>query len=301
MPNVPDRRVPAAFIVVQRDEGELLRAWVAHHARLMPECIVIVDDGSADGKTRSVLQEAAARESVQVIRIESAAFDQERCVELGIHLIQEQYPAVRWLFSLDVDEFVTVPDSLSALVNSLDVHGVVYASAPHINAVPELSSSRTAKCEPWYLGTTQYYHPWRERPWQEEGHLRKAFCRIHESMRFAVGNHYVFHDRLVSAFPGAPYTPVPLGQAQIALRHFEMRDCGEQLLRKLSNLTHRQIVPGADSSAPWWERNRRLDQLHRSYVGRPKELYEELVVRGPRTLWGTMVPQERMLQMEPLT
>jgi len=54
-----------SIVLMQKDEGELLRAWINHHLEITtPELIYIFDNGSTCLKTQKILKIAKKRASI---------------------------------------------------------------------------------------------------------------------------------------------------------------------------------------------------------------------------------------------
>jgi glycosyltransferase involved in cell wall biosynthesis len=102
-----------AVVVPCFDDGGTLGEALASLADEEVHELVVVDDGSADARTRSLLGELEAS-GVRVIHQENAGLSAARMA--GVHVTSAPY-----VFPLDADDIV-VPGALSALADALDAN-----------------------------------------------------------------------------------------------------------------------------------------------------------------------------------
>ena len=242
-----------------------------------------------------ILKQLDEIDSVKVLRDHRPNFDQESLANDGIQLLASLGNNIEWVMSLDVDEFLVADAGLIQFLNDIQQSGLIYGSIRLMNNIP-IHSWEASNTNPEYLRTTTFYLPKPERTWQEPGQLAKAIFRVHEGMRIAVGNHYVYHEPLQQAFTGAPFSPVNIGPEKAVLLHYEMRDAGKGLLQKWRNLAERHRVPGSDPKPPQWEKEiKKMLQTAKRFENDPRGLYD-FVVNERRTLWGTQIGHDQICE-----
>lgn len=90
-------------ITMQRDEADLLQAWVSYYSHLLgAENLTILNNGASDERTQRALQ-CAARAGVRIIPVEGGSYF-ARKGELISSYIREQ-AGYDWIIPADVDEF----------------------------------------------------------------------------------------------------------------------------------------------------------------------------------------------------
>jgi hypothetical protein len=99
-----------AFILVQKNEGGLLKSWFNYHTRLTrPEHIYIIDNGSADPLTASILAEIReAGGKVDESFHSAAAFNKKHEIVLGLIKKLQSQGDFDFIIPLDCDEFLAV-------------------------------------------------------------------------------------------------------------------------------------------------------------------------------------------------
>ena len=98
--------VGLAIVLMQKDEGELLLAWIDHHLGMTsPERIYIFDNGSTCQKTRKILKDAEGK-GVHISYEFSSPADFERKGDIickTIQSIQSEHSS-DFVIPLDCDE-----------------------------------------------------------------------------------------------------------------------------------------------------------------------------------------------------
>jgi len=99
--------VVLGLIMMQKDEGPLLEAWLRYHERLTPPTnIWVLDNGSSDPQTLAALADAEAR-GLRVIRDYPTNSDYQVKDEIFVRLIgQMQDEGADFTIPLDCDEFL---------------------------------------------------------------------------------------------------------------------------------------------------------------------------------------------------
>jgi hypothetical protein len=90
---------------MQRDEGDLLDAWVRHHVSLFgPKCVFVFDNGSQEGRTKLALQNARDA-GVSIIAADGPNDFERKGLILTEFITRSEFD---WFFPLDCDELLGV-------------------------------------------------------------------------------------------------------------------------------------------------------------------------------------------------
>jgi hypothetical protein len=275
--------------MVVRDEADLLRENLLYHLALGLDEIWVLDHCSSDG-TADLLRGFAGDPRVRVFVERRPKFDHEAYVNFLLgHALAGA--GADWIFTLDADEFLWLSIPLRRFLSELGAHDVRYGTIKWLNALPGGAPSvgREKRQLEWY------YEPWPERPWQEEGHFRKAFCRTHKDMSVVVGGHYFRREANPEFFSGTHWNPtmIPLGEARIY--HLEQRPSPKALLEKWTRLSTHIIEPGYDAGAPWNEKVLRMKQYLALYRD-DLDAVEAAWFDKNRTFWGNEIPLSRLVK-----
>jgi glycosyltransferase involved in cell wall biosynthesis len=286
----------AGIVMVQRNEGLLLRLNVAYHLALGFERIVIVDNHSDDLTTIALLSAIVDDPRVRVIDDKSDHCDQSVLANLGLAALLED--GVDWVFPCDADEFIWVKGSLTAFLQQCRDNGILYGTLPWLNHLPEHCGGPDDVLA--YVRSGWFYHPEAERDWQQPGHLRKAFCRVHQGMTIIVGGHYFRRDADSAFFATLNGCPALMPSSAGTIVHFELRDCGPALLRKLGDLSQRHIASGVPADGPWREKEAHFGELWAKYRDHPERLFSDFAAQR-RTLWGNRITNGRLHRREDIS
>lgn len=279
----------AKALMIVRDEAEILKACLGHHLDLGFDEIHVLDHCSVDA-TGALLTELASDRRLQVHKEHRSDFDHEAYANLLLEKALEG-GSVDWIFLLDADEFLVLSKPLKPFLDDLDAQDIRYGTIKWLNAVPgpDASHGHAPSFGEWF------FEPWPERPWQDEGHLRKAFCRVHAGMSIVVGGHYFRREANPTFFTGRHWSPhlVPLCDAR--LYHFEQRLTPRALLEKWERLSAHTVEPGYDPAAPWNEKVVRMRGYLERYGGDLQALERDWF-EASRTFWGSGIPADRLVR-----
>lgn len=278
------------LVIVQRDEGLLLRLNAVYHLSLGVGRIVIVDNQSTDGLTQRILRELALLPQVEVLYDNSDCCDQARLANWGLAALLDT-SGIEWVLPCDADEFLWCAGDLGTFLAGCRSRGTFYGTLQWRNHVPEQPSTVVDPLS--YLRGGLFYEPFVERPWQKRSHFRKALCYRHAGMEIVVGGHYFRREVNYEFFSALPFSPVDFPGSLGLLFHFEMRDCAGALLRKWRQLSTRHVASGVQRDGPWREKEAWMAQLWRRYSGAEDQLFKDFTAT-PRTLWGTSIPPDRL-------
>jgi glycosyltransferase involved in cell wall biosynthesis len=276
-------------LMVVRDEAEILRENLLYHLALGLDEIYVLDHCSTDG-TVDLLRDFAGHPRVRVFVERRPKFDQEAYVNFLLDRALAGAGA-DWIFALDADEFLGLSKPLRRFLSDLEARDIRYGTIKWLNALPggvPGAGSEKRQLE-WY------YEPWLERPWQEEGHFRKAFCRTHKDMSVVVGGHYFRREANPDFFGAANWNPaiIPLDQARIY--HLEQRLSPKALLEKWARLSTHIVEPGYDADAPWNEKVLRMKQYLSLYGDDLAAVAADWFDKR-RTLWGSEISPSRLVR-----
>jgi hypothetical protein len=283
-------RERSGLVIVQRDEGLLLKLNVEYHLALGMSQIIIIDNASEDVLTAELLQELSLIPHVTVIFDKSPECDQAALANMGLNALLDD-PEIQWVFPCDADEFIWFNDDLEAWLSKRREQQVLYGTLAWLNHIPESPPQLPDKLAHMY--GSLFYSPFPERPWQRRSHFRKAFCHRHSGMEIVVGGHF-FRRETDSAFFGSlKHCPTEMPDNEGIILHYEMRDCGPSFLRKCDNLVKRHRASGVAPDGPWREKEVMLGVLCDYYGTGPERIFSEFAL-GRRTLWGTEIPTDRL-------
>lgn len=276
-----------AAIMVVRDEQELIERNIRYHLDSGFDLIAVMDHCSRDG-TSEILAAMARHHNLVIMRDNDPVFDHSR---LCNHLLNEllKVSQVDWIFLIDADEFLACPGGIHAFLAQLSAEGIKYGTIEWLNAV--WSSSENALLP---LETKLFYQPWPEQKWQHHGHFRKAFCQVHHKIEVVVGGHYFRRENAPEFFNGGP-APFIIPLQRAVIFHYEFRGNIHSLYAKWKQLAKFERDTSSLPDAPWLERLKRIRKYITELKQNPIEA-EQFWFGKPRTFWGTLVPEDRLLR-----
>lgn len=275
-------------IMVVRDEEGLLERNLKYHLNLGFDLIAVLDHCSND-LTPDILTGFHNELRILALREENPTFDHGRWANELLKVVLTRFQP-DWIFPLDADEFLGIPNSIQDFVEELEARRIWYGSIGWINAAPLWIENEQLNDA---LDTQHFYVPWPERTWQEPGHFRKSFCRYHNNVEIVVGGHYFRRENNPQFFSRAGQTPVRISLPEARIYHYENRASPAELLEKWRKLAYYENDTTSSRDSPWTERI----ALIREYVKRYQEdigTIEKRWFRECRTLWGTVVPLEQI-------
>lgn len=278
----------ASAIMVVRDEKDLIENNVRYHLDIGFDHIVVLDHCSTDGTRDLLLALKRLFPQVDVLTEDNPSFDHERYANrVLMYTIERHHP--EWIFSIDADEFLGIGPDLTTFLDGMIQRRIEYGTIKWLNA------ARIIDHEPSVDGLlmTSFYEPWIERPWQHEGHFRKAFCRVHSNMQIVAGGHYFRRENNPAFFADKNHDPVNLPLSEARIYHFEARHTSAQLLRKWKNLSENLVEPQFPENAPWGEKIQRMRSYATALDGGNVSL-TTLGLAGVCTFWGNCVPPGRL-------
>lgn len=278
--------VVAALMVI-RDERELIERNIRYHLDSGFDLIAVMDHCSRDG-TSEILAAMSRHHNLVVMRDNDPIFDHSR---LCNHLLNEllKVNQVDWIFLLDADEFLHVPGGIHAFLTQLSVEGIKYGTIEWLNAVWSRSEDALLPLE-----TKLFYRPWPEQKWQHHGHFRKAFCQVHHGIEVVVGGHYFRRENAPEFFDDSP-APFIIPQHRAVIFHYEFRGNIHGLYTKWKQLAEFERDSSSLPDARWLERLNRIRQYVSDLEQDPNKA-EQFWFGKPRTFWGTLVPEDRLLR-----
>lgn len=280
----------SGMIIVQRDEGLLLRLNVAYHLSMGFSRIVVVDNASEDANTIAILQDLSTTPNVAVVSDHSPVCDQGHLANAGLAVLLSD-PEIQWVFPCDADEFIWIDDDLECWLSQRRTANTVYGTLAWLNHIPE--SRPDAHDSLSYMHGHLFYEPFAERPWQRHNHFRKAFCLRHSGIELVVGGHFFRKEVNPTFFEALKDCPAEIAEKDGVLFHYEMRDCGSRLIQKWNNLARRHRTSGIAPGGPWREKEAWLGVLCERYAHNGEGLFRDFAAT-PRTLWGSEIPPERL-------
>ncbi len=282
------------LVMVQRNEGWLLGLNVAHHLSMGVSRIVIVDNQSDDTTTVALLSRLASHPRITVIFDSSTECNQAALANQGLALLIAD-KEIEWVFPCDADEFVWCRPSLRSFLSRCKHEGIMYGTLPWLNHLPEHTGEGREPLA--YVRGGWFYTPFAEMDWQHPGHFRKAFCARHEGMEVVVGGHYFRREANAQFFDGLAPCPNNLPATAGVIVHFELRDCGSALIRKLRDLSSRHVSSGVPANGPWREKEMMMGKLWREYRDNADRLFLDFAGRR-RTLWGGSIPPFELVRRD---
>jgi glycosyltransferase involved in cell wall biosynthesis len=277
-------------VLVVRDEEELLERNLAYHLDAGFDIIAVLDHCSRD-RSVDILQRAGHDKRIVVFREDNPVFDNERLVNwlLGQLL---QRARVDWIFPLDADEFLFFKDGLRPFLERMEEEKINYASLGWVNALAPYKNRENPKD---VLSTFRFYRPWPERPWQEIGHFRKSFVRLHSAIEIVAGGHYFRREKNPTFFSDKNFEPTQVDISEACIYHYELRNSPRALVKKWENLSRKGVCISSLPRQGWVERI----QLFRQYLelfGTNLEAVERRWFVEERTIWGNPIPVEATVQ-----
>lgn len=277
--------VNVAAILVVRDEERLIERNVCFHLDMGFHTVAVLDHCSMDG-TSDILNRLAADRGIVVMRDNDPSFDHARLSNRILsHVLKTRY--ADWIVPLDADEFFHAPGGVPAFVEKVSANGIGYGSVQWFNALWAESDHTAFGGSP--LLTKWFYQPWPERAWQNAGHFRKSFCRVHSGMEVVVGGHY-FRREANEDFFATQREPAFIPTNLARIYHYEFRDSVNSLFAKWRKLAQFEQDSSSLPDAPWMERLARIKSYVRNWEANPEEAVR-FWSSGPRTFWGSPVPQ----------
>lgn len=290
-------RERCGLVIVQRDEGALLRANVAYHLSAGISRIVIIDNDSEDTVTLDILRTLSENPAVTVLYDHSQVCDQARLANWGLSVLLADED-IQWVFPCDADEFIWCGGDFEAFLSQRRRNNTLYGTLPWLNHIPESPSTQNDPL--FYLRGNLFYSPFPERSWQQSNHFRKSFCLRHSGMEIVVGGHFFRREANHAFFASLSKCPAEISENEGVIFHYEMKDCAAALLRKWRNLAERHLVNGMRQAGPWGEKEAWMGTLLERYEQHEEELFEHFA-RARRTLWGTEIPLDRLRRREEIS
>ncbi len=245
--------------------------------------------------TNDILKKYSSNQNIFIHNHDNPVFDHGKIANELLQLGLKKYPGIEWIFLLDADEFISIPQSnIKDFVDCLEERGIVYATMGWVNSLFNHNTQQVSA-----IDTNQFYLPWTERGWQELGHFRKALVKVHENIEIVVGGHYFKTSNNPTFFGKYKSNPYLLSNEEGKILHFEMRSDAVSLFAKWSKLALHEKDSSSSESSPWLERIK----LIRGYVERYKNDIDTLNKEWfseHRTIWGTLIPQEKIIEVNHL-
>lgn len=277
-------------VLVIRDEEELLERNLAYHLDAGFDIIAVLDHCSCDHSI-NVLQRARLDSRIMVFREDDPIFDNQRLANWVLGQLLRRVK-VDWIFPLDADEFLFFRDGMRPFLERLEVDGIRYGSLGWLNALAAYRNREDPK-DP--LSTVRFYRPWTERPWQEIGHLRKAFVRVHPGMEIVAGGHYFRRENNSEFFSGKSFEPTQIDTSDACIYHYEFRGSPESLVKKWQNLSRKGVSLSSLPNAGWVERIH-LFRRYSSLFGTDLQAVEQRWFTEDHTVWGSPIPESITVQ-----
>lgn len=177
-------RADACIITMMKDDADIIQEYLSWHLRLGFRHFIIFDNGSVDGGRDLVIATRQRWPDADILLIDdpSLAYYQDRKMT-GLALLAEKlWPSVRWIFPIDTDEFLCLPDDLASGLQRLE------SAAVDIGYIPYYNTNQLADGSP--LDESVPFHErqlWRRARIEDVKVVFKAGCvtKIH------MGNHDV--------------------------------------------------------------------------------------------------------------
>lgn len=287
----------SGLVIVQRDEGALLRANVEYHLSVGFSRIVIVDNCSEDIATLDILRAISENPDVTILYDKSPVCDQAKLANWGLSVLIADNN-IQWVFPCDADEFIWCGNSLETFLSRCKNNNVLYGTLQWLNHIPE--SLPTLSDPLCYLRGNLFYLPFPERDWQQSNHFRKAFCAHHSNMEIIVGGHYFRREANPAFFGSLSHCPMEVPENEGVIFHYEMRDGSTGLLRKWRDLSERHLASGIRQVGPWREKEMWMGTLCDRYQLCGEDLFKDFA-QARRTLWGTKIPSDRLRHREEIS
>lgn len=275
-----------AALMIVRDEEIYIEWNIRYHLSLGFDYIFITNHCSTDS-TKSILETFAGNKKIVVFEESQPVFDHGIIANKLLQSILRNYE-IDWFFLIDADEFLSIQPDIHSFIANLEERKIIYASIGWANAIFNGTSTQSNP-----IDTSMFYHPFPEREWQHEGHFRKSIAKNHAGIEIVVGGHYFKSENNNAFFESTGGSPVKLPFSEAKYFHFENRNNAYNLFKKWERLALNEKDSSSNENAPWLERI----QLIRKYVKQYEndiDGIEQLWFKEARTLWGTIIPNEKI-------
>jgi hypothetical protein len=276
-----------AALMIIRDEETYIEWNIRYHLELGFDYIFITNHCSVD-KTKIILQKFSDHKNIIIFEESESTFDHGKIANQLLQSALEQYD-IDWFFLIDADEFLSIPTKLHLFIEDLERRKIIYASIGWVNAIVQ---GNIATLKP--IETTLFYYPFPEREWQHEGHFRKSIAKNHGGIEIVVGGHYFKSENNKEFYELTEGNPVKLAHSEAKYFHFENRNNAYNLFKKWERLALNEQDSSSRENAPWLERINLIRKYVRQYEGNIEEV-ERLWFKEARTLWGTIIPNEKII------
>ena len=270
-----------AFMVV-RNEQQFIERNILYHLRLGIDRISIIDHCSTDATT-CILKGLERMPGIIWERCDNPVFDHALLANRALkNLIDSSSPS--WVIALDADEFLYFKSGLRNFISDREKNNCQYGTIPWLVSIPTNEPRNN------FYDSIEFFKPWPERPWQHQGHFRKAFSKVVPNIQVVVGGHYFTTTDKNSYLP---YNPILINQKEAFIAHYEFRDCGEELFAKWQRLAKFECDSSSTSDSPWLERLSTIKSYVEEWNTDPSSV-STFWQSGPKTFWGTPVPANKI-------
>lgn len=276
-----------AALMIIRDEETYIEWNIRYHLHLGFDYIFITNHCSTD-TTKQILQKFSDHKNIIVFEEFESTFDHGKIANKLLQAVLRSYN-IDWFFLIDADEFLSIPTNVHSFITKLEERKIIYASIGWANAIVQSDSSQTNPIE-----TTSFYLPFPERDWQHQGHFRKAIAKNHDGIEIVVGGHYFKSENNKDFFELTNGSPVLLPYSEAKYFHFENRNTPYNLFKKWERLALNEHDSSSNENSPWLERINLIRKYVKKYQNNIDEI-EQLWFKEARTVWGTKIPNERIL------
>lgn len=275
-----------AALMIVRDEETYIEWNIRYHLSLGFDYIFITNHCSTD-RTKSILQKYSSNKKIVVFEESEPVFDHGRIANKLLQSVLRNYE-VDWFFLIDADEFLSIRTNVHSFIENLEERKIIYASIGWTNA---LFQGNSVELNP--IGTSMFYHPFPERDWQHEGHFRKSIAKNHDGIEIVVGGHYFKSENNNDFFKLTGGSPVKLHSSEAKYFHFENRNNAYNLFKKWERLALNEKDSSSNENAPWLERIRLIRKYVKQFENNIEGI-EQIWFKEARTLWGTIIPSEKI-------
>lgn len=243
-PTVPAGAEPPIDIVIAccRDEADIIRDFIAFYLDQGFDRVCLIDNGSIDGTAEQVMQHPA-RDRILLLRDPRAGYDMRLLEYYRMFVTLE----VRWVFFLDVDEFVVLPGGIKQFAAALPPK-VTLLELPTAEMQPALNDEAEVSPLLSRRREARFAHEAAARPseikvvWQAAD-VRKIYCGKHD---------VVIEPRVTHR------------DDRVYIRHYHTRS-RQQFIRKLANRIETEEAMGAQADGlTWFPRSVRRDWISHS-------------------------------------
>lgn len=276
-----------AALMIIRDEETYIEWNLRYHLYLGFDYIFITNHCSTD-KTKQILQKFSEYKNIIVFEELESTFDHGKIANKLLQAALKSY-AIDWFFLIDADEFLSIPTNVHSFISNLEERKIIYASIGWANAIFQNFSGGLNP-----IDTTIFYYPFPEREWQHDGHFRKSIAKYHEGIEIVVGGHYFKSENNKDFFELTKGSPFLLAYSEAKYFHFENRNNASNLFKKWERLALNEQDSSSNEDAPWLERINLIRKYVKQYRGNIAEI-ELLWFKEARTLWGTIIPNEKII------